>query len=58
MAGVSEISVYDFPNTITVPDGYDDKTVPSPTWENMEFLMEKYNEVVKYIHHQECEGKL
>jgi len=41
-----EITSWDFPDTISVPDGYDLKSVPDMTRRNFELLIEKHNELV------------
>ena len=43
------ISNYDFPDTIQVPDGYDMTSIPDLTRDNIIFLMEKHNKLVDYI---------
>ena len=49
MEQLEEISVYDLPNTIMVPDGYDMKTIPDLTRENLEFLMDEHNKLVERV---------
>lgn len=46
---IEEISTFNMPNTKQVRDGYDWKSVPEPTPENMELMMDKINELTKTI---------
>lgn len=49
MSELKEISNWDLPDTIQVPDGYDMKTVPDLTRGNLEYLIEQHNELVRFI---------
>lgn len=40
---------WDFPSTVSVPDGYDWKQVPEATSSNMVVLMDKINELIEEI---------
>ena len=46
---LEEITVWDLPDTKMVPDGYDMKTVPDVSAQNIAVLMDKINEVVREI---------
>ena len=46
---IQELSSWDFPDTVSIPDGYDRKQVPANTTKNMEVLMNKLNEVIQVI---------
>lgn len=48
---VKELFEWDFPNTVSIPDGYDLKTVPEATGGNVMVLMEKINELVQEINY-------
>ena len=43
---IKELSSWDFCDTTHVPDGYDMRSIPSPTPANMEILMGKVNELI------------
>ena len=49
MKDIKKISVWDMPNRVQIPDGYDRKTVPAATKENMEILVDKINELVRLV---------
>ena len=40
---------YDLPDRDTVPDGYDRRSVPSLSRDNLEYLFEKHNELVDVV---------
>jgi hypothetical protein len=42
----SELRGEDFPNTVWVPDGYDEKQIPVMSNENFMLLVEEHNKVV------------
>jgi len=46
---IEDLSVWDFYNTKQIPDGYDHKTIPEATPENMVIMMEKINELTKAV---------
>ena len=43
-----ELSMYDM-DSRQIPDGWDNKTVPDTTMENMEILVNKVNELVRIV---------
>lgn len=46
---ISELSTWDMGDTVYKQDGYDRKTLPEPTAENMLLYMNKINELVKRV---------
>lgn len=46
---VKELSTWDLPDTVSKPDGYDRKTLPEATSDNMLIYMKKINELVKEV---------
>ena len=46
---VKELSTWNLPDTVSKPDGYDRKTLPEATSDNMLIYMEKINELVKEV---------
>jgi len=46
---VKELSTWDLSDTVSKPDGYDRKTLPESTSDNMLIYMEKINELVKEV---------
>lgn len=46
---VKELSTWDLPDTVSKPDGYDRKTLPEATSDNMLIYMGKINELVKEV---------
>lgn len=42
---IPELSAFDFPDTLSKPDGYDSKTVPEATSENMGVMMNQINKL-------------
>jgi hypothetical protein len=44
-----EISRWDLPSTTIVPDGYDMRTVPEATKENMELMVREHNNLVSVV---------
>jgi len=47
--GISELSPWDMPDTVSKPDGYDRKTLPEATAVNMMIMMNKINELVQEV---------
>lgn len=54
---IKEISTGDLPDTVMKPDGYDRKTLPEPTAENMLIYMNKINELVAVVNKLERMNK-
>ena len=54
---IKEISTWDLPDTVMKPDGYDRKTLPEPTAQNMLIYMEKINELVAVVNRLERTNK-
>lgn len=46
---IQTLSVWDLPDTVQKPDGYDSKTLPESTSENMMIYMNKINELVETV---------
>jgi len=46
---ISELTWWDYPDTKQIPDGYESKSVPEATPENMVVMMDKINELTKTI---------
>lgn len=46
---IKELSTWDLPDTVNKPDGYDQKTLPEATSDNMLIYMEKINELIKEV---------
>jgi hypothetical protein len=46
---IKEISTWDLPDKVMKPDGYDRKTLPEATAENMLIYMNKINELVAVV---------
>ena len=46
---VESLNNWDYPNTKQIPDGYDWKTIPEATSENMVVMMNKINELVECV---------
>lgn len=46
---IRPIRMYDMPDTVMIPDGYDVKEVPEATRENILVLMHKINDLVTEI---------
>ncbi|MFA5234156.1 MAG: hypothetical protein WC390_07135 [Sulfurimonas sp.] len=46
---IKEINAWDLPDTVTKPDGYDRKTLPEPTAQNMLIYMNKINELIAVV---------
>jgi hypothetical protein len=44
-----EITEYDMPTTVSVPDGYYITQVPDASNENIQFLMDKHNELLSLV---------
>jgi len=49
MDKIEEIIVYDLPDTKHEPDGYDLKTVPDMSAANIAVIIEKVNEIIRFI---------
>ena len=47
--GVKKLSTWDLPDTVSKPDGYDRKTLPEATSENMMIYMNKINELTEVV---------
>lgn len=46
---IKEIDVWDLNDKVYKPDGYDRKTLPEPTAENMLIFMKKINELITVV---------
>ena len=46
---IKELSAWDMPDTVSKPDGWDRKTLPEATADNMQIMMDKINELVKTV---------
>jgi len=46
---VKKLSTWDLPDTVSKPDGYDRKTLPEATSENMMIYMDKINELTEVV---------
>jgi hypothetical protein len=46
---MKKISIYDLPDRTFVPDGWYVTEVPSPTSNNIQFLMDKLNEIISTL---------
>jgi len=44
-----ELNSWDFSDRIQVPDGYDLKTIPDMTRDNMQTLIEEHNHLVRVV---------
>ena len=44
-----EISSYELPDTKSVPDGWDWKSVAESTAENMQLVIDRHNELVELV---------
>lgn len=44
-----ELTAWDFPDQLQVPDGYDMKSIPDLTRRNLEFLIEEHNKLVEFV---------
>ncbi len=44
-----ELSGYDFPDIVWVPNGYDETQVPTATDRNFQILMQAHNKLVEYV---------
>ena len=47
--GIKELSHWNLPNTVSKRDGYDTKTIPEATAENMQVYMDKINELTDAV---------
>lgn len=51
-----EISKWDWPDTTEIVDGYHSTaTIPDASTKNLEFLADKYNELIRYLKQKEGE---
>lgn len=46
---ISELTTWDMVDTVSIPDGYDHKSIPEATSANMEILMNKINELTGVV---------
>lgn len=46
---ITKLSAWDMPDTVSKPDGWDRKTLPEATAENMQIMMGKINELAKTV---------
>lgn len=46
---IKEIGIYDLPHTKLEPDGYDYTSVPDISADNLRVVIDKINEVIRYI---------
>ena len=46
---IEKLNIYDLPNKVKKVDGYDLKSLPEPTSENMLIYLEKINELIEVI---------
>ncbi|MCB0446294.1 MAG: hypothetical protein KDD03_02075 [Gelidibacter sp.] len=46
---IRELSAWDMPDTVSKPYGWDRKTLPEATADNMHIMMGKINELVKTV---------
>ena len=46
---IEELSAWDFPDTVSVPDGYDVTRIPDATSDNFNMLMEEHNKLVRAV---------
>lgn len=49
MTNITTICLWDMPSTVQIRDGYEYKTVPEPTKENMELLVNKINQLTAAV---------
>ena len=49
MNGPKKLTYWDFPDTITIPDGYDRKTIPDLTRDNFNLLVNEHNNLVDVV---------
>ena len=49
MKEVESLSAWDMPDTKQIPDGYDWKTTPEATPENMVVIVNKINELITVV---------
>jgi uncharacterized protein YbdZ (MbtH family) len=43
------ITKWDWPDTVHIPDGYDMTLAPAATTSNLQFLADKYNELLALV---------
>lgn len=46
---IRELSAWNMPDTVSKPDGWDRKTLPEATADNMQIMMVKINELVQTV---------
>ena len=46
---IRQIHPWSFPSKATIPDGYHERQIPQPTFDNLEFLAEEHNKLVRII---------
>ena len=46
---IEELTAYDFKDRISVPDGYDLKSIPDITRDNFQKLIDEHNKLVKLV---------
>ena len=46
---IRELSAWNMPDTVSKPDGWDRKTLPEATADNMQIMMDKINELVQTV---------
>ena len=46
---IRELSAWNMPDTVSKPDGWDRKTLPEATADNMQIMMGKINELVQTV---------
>lgn len=46
---IETLSSWDFKDTKSIPDGYDRKSIPEATPENMVVMMDKINHLIKIV---------
>ena len=46
---IRELSAWNMPDTVSKPDGWDRKTLPEATADNMQIIMDKINELVQTV---------
>ena len=50
---IDKITNCDWPDTITIANGFDDKEVPEPSRRNLEFLADKFNSLLEFVYANE-----
>ena len=49
MKELKKISVFDLPDTVMIPDGYDMKSVPDITQRNITYIIKEHNNLVDIV---------